>query len=334
MSNPTYGQGSDPMASGDSSAGAVPEPYASDQPVSSEAYTDVPSQPADVSYGTVEPSDEMGGSRLSSTKDTAIGEAGAVRDTAMGASRSVAATARDQAVTVKDEATFQAKSLLSTVSDEVRSQGRTQQSRLAEAVHSISKELGTMASRSDEGGPLTDLAHRASRKGGEVASWLENQEPADVLEDVRSFARRRPATFLGLCALAGIVVGRLGRSAVAASTSLDSKDEGPQYGDTETPYSSTSATYATTVPDTGYATGYDTGYDAGYSTTSGLGDEGLGRSMGSYAAGGMPESGTTYPDSMPDSGATYPGTMPETGATYPDEEGLRPPYGEQDDVNR
>ena len=83
-----------------------------------------------------------------------------------------------------------------------------------------------MASSSQESGPLTDLAHQASRKGGEVAHWLQDREPADVLEAVRSYARRRPVTFLALCGLAGIVAGRLTRSTVATRTSLDTKDNG------------------------------------------------------------------------------------------------------------
>ena len=51
---------------------------------------------------------------------------------------------------------------------------------------------------------MTDLAHQASRKGGEIAHWLQDREPADVLEAVRSYARRRPVTFLALCGLAGV----------------------------------------------------------------------------------------------------------------------------------
>ena len=82
-------------------------------------------------------------------------------------------------------------------------QAGTSADRIAEALHSLSKELGGMASSSQESGPLTDLAHQASRKGGEIAHWLQDREPADVLEAVRSYARRRPGTFLVLCGLAG-----------------------------------------------------------------------------------------------------------------------------------
>ena len=50
------------------------------------------------------------------------------------------------------------------------------------------------------------------------------------LDAVRSYARRRPGTFLVLCGLAGVVAGRLTRSAVATRTSLDSKDDSDTTG--------------------------------------------------------------------------------------------------------
>ena len=130
-----------------------------------------------------------------------------------------------------------------------------------------------------------------------------------MLDDIRAFARRRPAMFLGLCALAGVVVGRLGRGAVAANTSLDSKDGSSSYGYNAASYSSTPGRYATTTPDTGYGTGYDTGY-SGAGSYSGE-TAATGPSIG-YAAG-----------SMPDSGGTYAG-----------DEDLQPPYGGQGDLNR
>jgi hypothetical protein len=307
VSNPTYGQGSDPTATGGSGADA-PEPYASDQPVSTDPYTDVPS---DVSYGTVDQpytgSYDESTSSSSSTKDVAKGEAGAVKDTAVGAGKNVASTARDEAANVVAEAGSQAKSMLGTFTDEVRSQGRTQQSRLAGAVHSVAQELGSMGAKSEQSGPVADLAQQASRKAGEVGRWLENKEPSEVLDDVRSFARRRPAMFLGLSALAGVIVGRLGRGAMAANTSVDSKD-GSSYGYGGS-YSGTPARYATTAPDTGYSTGYDTGYSESGSYG---GDTASGPSMGGYAAG----------------------TMPETAGTYGGDEDLQPPYGGRDDLNR
>ena len=124
-------------------------------------------------------------------------EAANVKDTAVDAGKNVAATAKGEAANVVQETKQQAQSLLSTVTSEVRDQGRNQQQRIATAVHSLSKELGGMASASEESGPLTDLAQQASRKGGEIAHWLEDREPSDVLDEVKRFARRRPVMFLG-----------------------------------------------------------------------------------------------------------------------------------------
>jgi hypothetical protein len=257
----------------------------------------------------------------------------------VGAGRNMASTARDEATNVVSTAGTQAKNLWGTVTDEVRSQGHTQQSRLAEAVHSVAQELGSMGAKSEQSGPVADLAQQASRRAGEVGHWLENKEPSEVLDDVRSFARRRPAMFLGLCALAGVVVGRLGRGAVSANTSVDSKDGSSNaYGDS---YSGTPSTYATTAPDTGYSTGYDTGYSE---VGSYGGDTATGSSVGGYAAGtsdtatgssvGDYAAGTSDTATGPSIGGYAAGTMPETGGTYAGDEGLQPPYGGQDDLNR
>ena len=162
-----------------------------------------------------------------STTTVAKDQAADVKDTALDAGKNVAATAKDEAVNVVAETTQQAKSLLSSVTDEVQTQAGSQQQKIATAVHALSKELGGMASGSAESGPLTDLAHQASRKGGEIAHWLENKEPRDVLTEVTAYARRHPVTFLALCGLAGVVAGRLTRGAVAANTSLDSTDSDP-----------------------------------------------------------------------------------------------------------
>jgi hypothetical protein len=72
---------------------------------------------------------------------------------------------------------------------------------------------------------MTDLAQEASRRGGAIADWLDTHEPADVLDEVKRFARRRPVAFLALAAAAGVVAGRLTRGAVAANTSVDSDTE-------------------------------------------------------------------------------------------------------------
>jgi hypothetical protein len=160
-----------------------------------------------------------------STAQVAKGEAKQVANTALDSGKDVAQTAKNEAANVAAEAKQQAASLFDTVRTEAGEQASTQQQRIAEALHGLSKELGGMASGSEESGPLTDLAHQASAKGGEIAHWLQDREPADVLEAVRSFGRRRPVAFLALCGLAGVLAGRVTRSTVASRTSLDSPDD-------------------------------------------------------------------------------------------------------------
>ena len=157
-----------------------------------------------------------------STKDVAKGEAAAVKDTAVDAGKEVASTAKEEAANVAAEAKQQVQGLLSTATSEVRNQASTQQGRLASTLRGYTDELQGIGQGTAPSGVMGDLVQQAASKGSEIAQWLEDREPADVLEEVRRFARRRPVMFLALCGLAGVVAGRITRGAVAANTSVDS----------------------------------------------------------------------------------------------------------------
>jgi len=164
---------------------------------------------------------------------------------------------------------------------ELRGQVNSQQSQLASRVQGWASELGSMASKSDESGPMTDLAQEASRRGGEIAHWLDTHEPADVLDEVKRFARRRPVAFLALAAAAGVVAGRVTRGAVAANTSVDS-DTDP------------SPARAYGSDDRGsYDSGLQSGRAHGIRNQSAGYDPSYGEMVGetSYQGGGMPAPG-------------------------------------------
>jgi hypothetical protein len=154
-----------------------------------------------------------------STTDVAKDEAGGVADTATQAGRQVADTAKQQAGEVLGEARDQARSLLDRTRNEVGDQASSQQQRAAESLRSLSDELHSMASGQQEPGRATDLAHQAADKAGQLASWLTDREPGDILDEVSSFARRRPGMFLALAAGAGVVAGRLTRGMAAGAPS-------------------------------------------------------------------------------------------------------------------
>lgn len=223
------------------------------------------------------------GSDAGSTKDTAKAEAGAVKDTASGAAQQVAGTAKDEASNVVGEAKAQAANLIDQVRGEAGSQVGTQKDRLVSLAHSYAKELGSMASSSEESGPVTDLVHDLSRRVGGAGHWLEDHEPADVLDEVRRFARRRPGAFLLGALAAGVVVGRLTRGAVdehRAETGATSSPRGIAYPD------STPVQPAYTTGELGHADAPVAGYQ-GTTTTTGYGTEpGLG--YGDRPSAGQP----------------------------------------------
>ena len=66
------------------------------------------------------------------------------------------------------EAKYQARNLVDQTRSELRGQVSNQQSQLASRLNGWASELGSMASKSDDSGPMTDLAQEASRRVGEI----------------------------------------------------------------------------------------------------------------------------------------------------------------------
>jgi hypothetical protein len=158
-----------------------------------------------------------------STSDVAKERAGDVRDSAKDAAASVAGTAKEQAGQVFGEAGAQARDLLSQGRAELSDQARSQQQRAAGSLHALSSQLHEMAANAPEPGLAQDLTGQVAGHAASLAAWLDDREPGAVLEEVREYARRRPGTFLALCAGAGVLAGRLGRGLQAEDPSVDER---------------------------------------------------------------------------------------------------------------
>lgn len=158
----------------------------------------------------------------SGTAETAKQEAGAVTEVATGATKDVAHTAKDEAAAVAGAAKSQIKDLYAQSRSELSGQAAQQQERLATGLKTAGDELGSMARSSDGGGIATDLVQQLSTRLSGAAEWLNDRDPADVLDEVKRFARRRPLVFIAGAAVAGIVAGRLAR-ALAANHGDDSQ---------------------------------------------------------------------------------------------------------------
>jgi hypothetical protein len=160
----------------------------------------------------------MGTGTATDTKELAKDEAQNVKDTAVQAGSQVAATATDQAKQVAQETQRQAKDLLDQGRSQVKDQVVTQQQKAGEGLSAIAQELRALADGTSEGapGPARDLLQQASGMVESFAGKLQNREPAELLEEVRSFARRKPGMFLLGAAAAGILAGRLTSGVKAA----------------------------------------------------------------------------------------------------------------------
>jgi hypothetical protein len=166
--------------------------------------------------------------RAVETKDVAKDEAQNVKDTAVEAGSQVASTATDQAKQVVQETQRQAQDLLEQGRAQLKDQTITQQKKAADGLSSLAQELRGLADGSSQGapGPARDLLQQASGMVETFAGKLQNREPAELLEEVRSFARRKPGLFLLGAAAAGIVAGRLTRGVTAAHSDSSSNGAG------------------------------------------------------------------------------------------------------------
>jgi hypothetical protein len=151
-----------------------------------------------------------------STVEVAREEAVGVGQHAREAGGQVAQTAVGQAREVAAETGRQARDLLGEAQGQMRDQVSAQQHRAAQQLHSVADELGQMAANGGRSGVATEFAGQVADRLHGAASWLEQREPADLLGEVRNFARRRPGAFLIGAAVAGLAAGRLTRGLTAS----------------------------------------------------------------------------------------------------------------------
>ena len=132
------------------------------------------------------------------------------------------------------EAKTQARNLLQETQGQVREQAGQQKQKASGGLRSLSDELRSVAdgTGTTQGGMVNDFARQASDKAQELASWIDAREPGDLVNEVRDFARRRPGTFLLGAAVAGVLAGRLTRSAVDVKRDQSSSGTGDYSGST------------------------------------------------------------------------------------------------------
>jgi hypothetical protein len=172
-------------------------------------------------------------SQTGGTASTAKNEAKDVGREAVGGAQQVAGTAKDQAANVAGEAKYQAKDLLGQARNEARQQTHQQQQRAAQGLRTAADSLSSMAQNADSGF-AQQVVQNVSERAHSAASWLEQREPADLLDEVRSFAARRPGLFIGIAVGAGVLAGRLTKGLIAGAKSDSGSTDTTSYGATGT----------------------------------------------------------------------------------------------------
>jgi len=164
-----------------------------------------------------------------STPEVAKDEAAEVARTAAHRGGQVAGTVGEQANRVASEAAHEARNLFEEGKGQLADQAKTGQRKAASGLHALADQLHDMSEKSEGKGMVPEVTRQASERARTVASWLEEREPGDLLDEARRFARRKPGVFLAGAALAGVVVGRLTRGAIAAQSASSAQAVNPAY---------------------------------------------------------------------------------------------------------
>ena len=145
------------------------------------------------------------------TADVVMDQATDLSHSSIQTGKHVADVALEQASGVAVEAGRQGRDLLDQARGQLEEQAAQGQQRLANQLLSLSDELRSMAGASGQGGMAAGLASQAASRVHNAGQWLDGREPGQVVDEIQSFARRRPAVFLALAVGAGLVAGRLTR---------------------------------------------------------------------------------------------------------------------------
>ena len=247
-------------------------------------------------------------------------QAGEVGRTAADAGGQVAQTTKEQAQNVVGEAKQQARDLVGEARGQARDQAGYQKIRAVEGLRTLGDELHSMTEQGGQSGIATEVARQVAQRTHGLADYLDRHEPADLLEEVRLYARRRPVVFLAGAAIAGVLAGRLTRN-------LASKDEqgGGRHELASAPTAYVPAVepaYAESYPAAG--TTYEGG---GYAQGGGYAEPTPGYAEPGYT--GQPTPGYTEPgyaeQEFPAQPTGYPQTPPTGYGTSHEDTGWRTP---------
>ena len=118
---------------------------------------------------------------------------------------------KSQVTGVKDSVVGEAKGAVR----QGKSQIASQIGGIASAFHQASEQMG-----SEDATGLSSYTSRLGEQVQSVADYMEGRDLGEMVRDVEGFARRQPATFIGLSLIAGIAAARFLRSSTPQGSSV------------------------------------------------------------------------------------------------------------------
>jgi hypothetical protein len=146
---------------------------------------------------------------------------GTPEGTAQEAAKEAAQTAQAQLEKLKGAAREQGSAAVEEIKTAAQSAAREAQEAGRDFVHEQKEKLAQMVDeyaeavraaserlRSEEGNVLATPAQRAAEQLGRISSYLREKEPGDALDDLESFARRKPEVVFGAFFAVGLAAAR------------------------------------------------------------------------------------------------------------------------------
>lgn len=198
---------------------------------------------------------------MTDTSTEGSGTSGDLKGTAQEQAQQVAGTTKQEASQVVDTAREQVQAVTSDVRDQARQlsgeameqlmeQAGSQRDRAVQSLRSMGEELSQMADSAEGSGLGVQVAREAGSMTSQAATFLEDREPGELVDELRNLARRRPGAFLLGAAAAGLVVGRLTRGAKSAHSDQSSSSSNQSATSSTDAYATSAAYVPPTTPAT------------------------------------------------------------------------------------
>ena len=150
---------------------------------------------------------------------TAKDESATVAGSAVEGGREVAGEIADQVSAVAGTAKDQLSTLVSQAKDELRTQGEARGQQVVSGLQNLSDQMSALVNgRPDQAGGVGTAVSEAQQRVQTYVRSVQDRGPRALIDDVTTFARRRPGVFLLAASITGFAAGRLVRSGAAAAS--------------------------------------------------------------------------------------------------------------------